>query len=61
MQIVEELQYAAGGMIVFLEAEDNEKLKTFYIRENGYKEFKTRPVKDRTGEPYQLIQMLKVI
>lgn len=61
MQVVEELQYAVGGMVVFLEAEDNEKLKTFYIRENGYKEFKTRQIKDRRGELHQLIQMLKVI
>lgn len=61
MQIIEELQYAAGGMVVFLEAEDNKKLKTFYIRENGYKEFKTRQIKEHSGERHQLIQMLKVI
>lgn len=38
---------------------DNEKLKMFYDRDNGFKEFETR--KSRSGEPYQLIQMLKVI
>lgn len=44
MKVIKKLQYSIGGMVVFLEAEDNEKLKTFYIRENGYKEFKTREV-----------------
>ncbi len=61
MKVIEELQYDIGGMVVFLEAEDNDKLRTFYIKENGYKEFKTRKTKGIRGEPQQLIQMLKVI
>lgn len=61
MKVIKKLQYSIGGMVVFLEAEDNEKLKTFYIRENGYKEFKTREVRGSGGKPHQLTQMLKVM
>lgn len=33
----------------------------FYIREKGYKEFKTREVYSSAGKSHQLTQMLKVM
>ncbi len=59
--VIKELQHAIGGMVIFLEAEDNEKLRTFYIEENGYKEFRTRQTKGIKGQSQELIQMLKVL
>ena len=36
---IKELQYMAGGMVIFLEAEDNDKLMHFYEDKNGFKQF----------------------
>lgn len=58
---VKELQYQAGGTVVFLESEDREKLKKFYQEENGFREFGAREVMSRQHEPHRLVQMLKVI
>ena len=41
--VVEGLQYAAGGVVSFLEAERNEKLLGFY-RSNGFREFDLKVV-----------------
>ena len=51
----------AGGMVVFLEAEDNEKLMNFYEGKNGFRRFDVRETK--TGEEYKhtLVQLLKVL
>ena len=58
---IKELQYMAGGMVVFLEAEQNEKLMNFYKCENGFKEFSTRETQSKNGDEYQLVQLLKVL
>lgn len=58
---VKELQYQAGGTVVFLESEDREKLKKFYQEENGFREFGAREIMSRKHEPHRLVQMLKVI
>lgn len=58
---IRELQYMAGGMVVFLEAEDNEKLIKFYQEKNGFKRFATKSVKSGTEEAHTLIQFLKVL
>ncbi len=42
MTKVHELQYLAGGMVVFLEAENHKKLLEFYDSVNGFKAFETR-------------------
>lgn len=54
------LQYQAGGMVVFVEADDNEKLLSFY---NGYgfKRFDTRLTLTNAREPHELIQLLRLI
>lgn len=51
------IQYRVGGMVIFLEAEDNEKLIRFYEEENGFKRFSIRDF----HEGYTLIQLLKVM
>jgi len=58
---VKELQYMAGGMVVFLEAEEKEKLMHFYEDKNGFKRFDTKKVKDGTENAHTLVQLLKVL
>ena len=61
MTKVHELQYLAGGMVVFLETENNEKLLDFYDTVNGFKAFETREAVSLEREQHTLIQMLKTI
>ena len=58
---IKELQYMAGGMVVFLEAENEEKLIHFYEDRNGFKCFDTKEVKSGTAEVHTLVQLLKVL
>lgn len=58
---IKEIQYMAGGMVVFLEAENEEKLIQFYERKNGFKRFDTKEIKVGTEEEHALIQFLKVL
>lgn len=58
---IKELQYMAGGMVVFLEAENEEKLIHFYEDRNGFKRFDTKEVKSGTAEVHTLVQLLKVL
>jgi hypothetical protein len=61
VETIKELQYMAGGMVVFLEAEDEPKLMNFYEKENGFKRFDTREVKAESDNAHTLIQLLKVL
>lgn len=58
---IKELQYMAGGMVIFLEAEDKEQLMKFYEEKNGFKRFDTKEVKPGTEDVHTLIQLLKVM
>lgn len=58
---IKELQYMAGGMVIFLEAEENDKLMHFYEDENGFKRFDTKEVKVNTKDRHTLVQLLKVL
>ena len=58
---IKELQYMAGGMVIFLEAGNNEKLIDFYEEKNGFKRFATKEVKAGTEDAHMLIQFLKVL
>lgn len=53
------LQYQAGGMVAFVEAENNVKLLSFY-ESYGFKQFDTRQTISRKTEPHELIQMLRL-
>lgn len=57
---VKELQYMVGGMVVFLEAEEKEKLMDFYVKENGFKQFDVRET-NMQEESHKLIQLLKIL
>jgi hypothetical protein len=58
---IKELQYMAGGMVIFLEAENEEKLMEFYEVKNGFKRFDTKKVKSGVENAHTLIQLLKVL
>lgn len=62
IETIKELQRMAGGMVIFLEAEDNEKLMQFYEKENGFKKFDIRETRgNHKVQPHKLIQLLKVM
>ena len=51
----------AGGMVIFLEADDDEKLIDFYEEKNGFKRFATRETRGGAEDTHTLIQFLKVL
>lgn len=51
----------AGGMVVFLEAENEEKLLKFYEEKNEFKRFDTKEIKSGMEDAYTLIQLLKIL
>ena len=54
------LQYQAGGMVVFVEADNKEKLLSFY--ENyGFKRFDTRQTVSGEAESHELVQLLRLL
>ena len=54
------LQYLAGGMVAFVEAENNEKLLSFY--ENyGFRRFDIRQTSSDVNNPHELVQLLRLI
>ena len=61
IETIKELQYMAGGVVVFLEAEENKKLMEFYEAENGFKRFDTRKIHSDTEQEHTLVQLLKVV
>ena len=61
IKTIKQIQYMIGGMVVFLEAEDNDKLMCFYKEQNGFKEFDTRNVLISDENDCKLIQLLKII
>ncbi len=58
--VIEEMQYMGGGMVTFLEAENEEKLLSFY-RENRFSQFDTRQTVGSTTEPHELVQLLRLL
>jgi len=54
------LQYQAGGMVAFVEADNKDKLLSFY--ENyGFKRFDTRQAASGEAEPHELVQLLRLL
>lgn len=60
MRQIRQLQYLAGGMVIFLEANNEQKLLSFY-RESGFQQFDTRLTDSPKSEPHELIQFLKLL
>ena len=57
---IKETQYEFGGMVVFLEAENEEKLLSFY-RNNRFSQFDTRKTISSKDEPHELVQLLRLL
>ena len=53
-------QYMFVGMVTFLEAENEEKLLSFY-RESRFSQFDTRQTTSDTDESHELIQLLRLL
>lgn len=60
LETISGLQYSIGGVMEFLECEENEFLLNFYNK-NHFKPFDTRVTASRNNEPYMLHQLLKFI
>lgn len=60
LETISALKYSVGGIIEFLECEDNAFLLNFYTR-NRFKPFDTRMTTSRSNEPHILHQLLKFI
>ena len=58
--VIEEAQYMFGGMVTFLEAENEEKLLSFY-RNNRFSQFDTRQTTSDTDESHELVQLLRLL
>ncbi len=57
---IQQLQYLAGGMVVFLETSNEEKLLSFY-QDRGFQQFDSRLSETAGREPQELIQLLKIL
>ena len=58
--MIEKAQYMFGGMVTFLEAENEEKLLSFY-RDNRFSQFDTRQTASDTDESHELVQLLRLL
>ena len=54
------LQYQAGGMVTFVEAEKKEKLLSFY-EGYGFKQFDIRQAQSKDQESHELVQLLRLL
>ena len=57
---IEILQYQVGGMVVFLEANNEDKLLSFYGK-NRFQPFDRRTTERKNKEPHELIQLLRLL
>lgn len=57
-KVIQEVQYMTGGMVTFLEAENEDKLLSFY-KTNRFQQFDTRQTV--ADEPHELVQLLRLL
>ena len=57
---IKEIQYLGGGVVTFLEAENEEKLLSFY-RDHRFSQFDTRQTASDTDESHELVQLLRLL
>ena len=57
---IKEIQYLGGGVVTFLEAENEEKLLSFY-HDNRFSQFDTRQTASDTEESHELVQLLRLL
>ena len=58
--VIEDMQYMGGGTVVFLEANDEAKLLTFY-KNNKFRQFDTRITASDTENQHELVQLLRLL
>ena len=58
--VIRRSQYALGGVIAFVEAEEHEQLLSFY-QQNGFRLFDRRMSSDTSDEAHELVQMLRML
>lgn len=58
--VIEDIQYVGGGMVVFLEANDEENLLSFY-KENKFRQFDIRQTKSSVGGSHEFVQFLRLL
>lgn len=58
--VVEEMQYMGGGMVVFLEANNEERLLNFY-KANRFAQFDIRKTASAKLEEHELVQLLRLL
>ena len=58
--VIEDAQYMLGGIVTFLEAENEEKLLSFY-RDNRFSQFDTRQTTSDADESHELVQLLRLL
>lgn len=58
--VIEDMQYMGGGMVVFLEANNEEKLLSFY-QDNKFRQFDTRLTASDPENQHELIQLLRLL
>lgn len=54
------MQYMGGGMVVFLEANDEKSLLTFY-QDNKFRKFDTRLTTSNATDHHELVQLLRLL
>lgn len=57
---IEEIQYRAGGVVTFLEANNEDKLLDFY-KDNRFQKFDTRKSVSNNEELHELVQLLRML
>jgi hypothetical protein len=58
--VVEEMQYKGGGMVVFLETNNDDKLLRFY-NDNKFSPFDIRQTASKSQDPHELVQLLRLL
>ena len=58
--VIEDAQYMLGGMVTFLEAENEEKLLSFY-RDNHFSQFDTRQTTSGADPSHEMVQLLRIL
>ena len=58
--VIEDMQYMGGGMVVFLEANNEERLLSFY-QDNKFRQFDTRLMASDADNSHELIQLLRIL
>lgn len=58
--VIEEMQYMGGGMVVFLEANNDDKLLKYY-NDNRFSQFDIRQTTSKDQEPHELVQLLRLL